>query len=107
MTNAKEEFLDCVGKHKIAWAIIQCFKLEAFPLNRVVLKPGFSEEEFYDFIKHLDFEYWSGHGTQHLFGYIVLADGTWMERWEYDGAEGWEHKSCPRFQEVFELAEIH
>jgi len=49
----------------------------------------------HDLLAELDFTYDSGYGAQHLFGYIWYEDGTWSERHEYDGAEGWEHKSCP------------
>ena len=43
----------------------------------------------------LDFEYDDGWGGQQLFGHVWYTDGTWSERGEYDGAEWWEHKSCP------------
>ena len=28
--------------------------------------------------------------------YIVFNDGSWLERFEYDGAECWEYKSIPQ-----------
>lgn len=27
--------------------------------------------------------------------FIWFKDGTWGERYEYDGAECWEYKKCP------------
>lgn len=39
--------------------------------------------------------YYSGYGTQYLFGTVWFTDGTWAERQEYDGAENWVRKQCP------------
>lgn len=39
--------------------------------------------------------YCDGFGTQELSGTIMLSDGTWLERGEYDGSEWWEHRKPP------------
>lgn len=46
----------------------------------------------------LDREYDSGYGRQELDGTIWLKDGTWLERYEYDGSERWEHKAVPVYK---------
>lgn len=43
----------------------------------------------------IDFKYDPGWGLQELFGTIRFKDGTWAERWEYDGSERWELKERP------------
>ena len=50
----------------------------------------------------LDFEYNNGYGTQHIFGVILFRDGSWLERFEYDGSEDFVFKKSPSIQEVQE-----
>ena len=44
------------------------------------------------FIKLADIEYDNGYGGAEIDTtlIIMLKDGSWLERWEYDGSEGWE-----------------
>lgn len=51
--------------------------------------------EFKD--KFGDMEYDSGFGAQELVSdlVIVMNDGTYFNRWEYDGSEGWEYNKVP------------
>jgi len=39
-------------------------------------------------------DYDSGYGAQEIEESLIVLfnDGTWMERWEYDGSEGWEYR---------------
>lgn len=48
---------------------------------------------FVAFMKSIDYD--NGYGGQMLFGTIWLADGTRIERGEYDGSEWWEHVVKP------------
>jgi hypothetical protein len=59
----------------------------------VTLAIGFSYDEFIQAVDNLDFEYDCGYGGQELFGYVWYKDGTWTDRYEYDGAECWQHNS--------------
>lgn len=59
------------------------------------LKTMYSAEDYDRFLSDLDFTYNHGYGLQELYGTVWFSDGTWLERWEYDGSEGWEHKQCP------------
>ncbi len=89
MINAKEEILEEVGEKEV-------------DLVRIVLGESYYEErrqivegELVEVLPRLDFNYYSGHGSQYLYGYIWYKDGTWSERGEYDGSEWWEHKERP------------
>ena len=65
----------------------------------VSLKVGHTQEEFDAFMNALDFEYDDGYGTMELHGMIWLSNGNWMDRWEYDGSEGWQSNSLPEIPE--------
>lgn len=48
------------------------------------------------FWKLADEEYDSGYGAQMVaYDLIVVGDGFWLERREYDGSEWWEFKEAP------------
>ena len=48
-------------------------------------------------------EYDEGFGAQEINASLVILfnDGTWLERSEYDGAEGWDYKCPPRSGDIF------
>ena len=50
----------------------------------------------------LDFEYDNGYGYQEIDGIVLFSDNSWLERWEYDGSEGWEYKKAPTIRRVLE-----
>ncbi len=56
---------------------------------------GKKKEELDRFYILLDFNYNNGYGSQHMYGRVWLTYGAWLERWEYDGSEGWDLKTCP------------
>ena len=108
--NAKEEFLKTLeskGKNK---SNIKCAKIEhsridyeknqddetKFIEKNALLKINFTDEEYEQFLKDLDFDYYSGYGGQELFGIVLFNDNSWLERGEYDGSEWWEYKECPK-----------
>lgn len=53
---------------------------------------------FDEFKEMADFEYNSGFGAEEirLDLSIVFKDGTWLGRFEYDGAEEWVYHSLPK-----------
>ena len=59
----------------------------------IFLYKNYTEQEYNEFLKQLDFLYDDGYGTQYLFGTIWYDDDSWSERHEYDGSECWEYKS--------------
>jgi len=101
--NAREEFSKHIAKVGVP---IQCCKVEIFAydyfdesINRSCiitgLRTGFTEEDFLRFLKLIDVDYAAGYGQQKLFGVIWYTDGTWSDRYEYDGGEVWEHHNRP------------
>ena len=61
----------------------------------VTLKENWSNDEWLAFLEELDFNYNNGFGSQRLFGVVWFKDGSWLERYEYDGAEKWVLKRTP------------
>lgn len=87
MANAKVEFLDHVSNK----AKVKCARI-----NEISLTRNYTEKQYDEFLKHLDFNYNNGYGGQELYGTIWYEDGTWSERGEYDGSEWWNFKSVPK-----------
>lgn len=101
MTNAKHEFLITIPEGvKIKCAIIEYNKVKR------LLKVGYSDEDYTNFLNSLDFNYNSGFGGQELFGMIWLNDGTWIERGEYDGLEWWELRKLPKIPDELNVDQI-
>lgn len=61
----------------------------------VTLKENWSNDEWLAFLEGLRFNYDDGFGSQHLFGAVWFKDGSWLERYEYNGSEGWVLKRIP------------
>lgn len=96
MRNAKEELLKLLeGKAKVKCATITNGDEWDEDKKDILLKVGYSENEWTEFLKSLNFSYDSGYGGQNLFGTAWLEDGTWCTRGEYDGSEWWEHNQLP------------
>ena len=52
------------------------------------------------FIRLADTLYDDGYGSPEVAeDLIVIGDGFWLERHEYDGSEWWEYKECPAILE--------
>ena len=94
MTNAKTEFLEELKEQENRKLLCAKIGHETSVLN-IILKKRYTKKDFDEFLQELDFEYDSGYGDQEVFGIIWFDDGTWCERYEYDGSEHWEHKECP------------
>ena len=94
--NAKKEFLLTTDQYVVVGAVISFFDSDKFTLN-----PGYSTEEYDNFLKFLDREYDNGYGGE-LFGYIFCKNGVWMERGEYDGSEWYNTYKYPDFKEHFD-----
>lgn len=65
----------------------------------VGLRDGTSACDWAQFVEqHGDVRYDDGFGTCYirLDLVVVLCDGSWLEREEYDGAERWAHRRAPR-----------
>lgn len=54
-----------------------------------------------DFVRIADFTYDNGFGGQEVASdLVVVGNGWWLERHEYDGAEGWEFKTTPQREDA-------
>lgn len=82
---------------KVLWAEISCMEDEEGRQGvNLVLKSKRTtadEEAFLNNLKTIN--YYEGYGTQELYGTIAFKDGSWMERWQYDGSEGWTKMKFP------------
>lgn len=44
--------------------------------------------------------YYTGYGTEEInLDLIVVGNDFWLERWSYDGSEGWEFKQMPSLRD--------
>lgn len=103
MRNAKKELLQLLeGKAKVKCATITNGDKCDEDNKDILLKVGYSENEWTEFLKSLNFSYEPGYGGQHLFGTVWLEDGTWCTRSEYDCycSEWWEHNQLPEIPSV-------
>ncbi len=64
---------------------------------KLVLKPGYNDDDWNSFLQALNFVYYSSYGTQYIFGTVWNKDKTWLQRREYDGAECWKLCEYPKF----------
>lgn len=69
----------------------------------IILRQGYTDEEYENFLNYLDVDYDRGYGTQFQFGHVWMSDGSWLERQEYDGSEWWRHVFRPDFEEIKQL----
>jgi len=84
MINLKEETLDVLDENgKAISDIVWC---------------GYDDCWFSidDFLALADFEYDNGYGGTYIpMDLVVVGNDFWLERSEYDGAEGWDFKTMP------------
>lgn len=66
----------------------------------ITLRENWSNDEWLAFLEELDFNYNNGFGSQRLFGVVWFKDGSWLERYEYDGSEEWVLKRTPDIPSV-------
>ena len=99
--NAREELITILETSKKRGFYLVCAEItyEGDPYDGenilIHLPLNHTKEELDRFYNLLDFNYSNGYGTQHMYGRVWLTYGAWLERWEYDGSEGWELKTCP------------
>ena len=105
--NAKKELLDVIESYPAQVWFMKPYKIKCCEIrieyyqfddssNKILLREGYTQEEYNEFLEKMDFEYDSGYGLQHLFGTVWFTEpGVWMERGEYDGSEWWIINKCP------------
>lgn len=66
------------------------------------LPKKWTSDEWLTFLKQLNFNYAGDeYGEQELYGYVWFKDGSWLERYEYDGREEWHFKHTPDLEQFF------
>lgn len=103
MTNAKKELLQFIEHNVGDEPFVKCAYIYKHTFDdddpSAVLKVGHTDAEFDAFTEALNFHYYAGYGMQELFGHVWFEDGTWMERVEHDGSEGWRYVKAPQIHE--------
>lgn len=96
MSNAKTEFSEFVeDKPKVICALLEDVYYVHHEKKSWLLKVGYSEQDYKDFLEAINFKYDDGYGSQQLGGTIWFKDGTYADRGEYDGSEWWEYHKTP------------
>jgi len=105
MQNALEELLHILERTKsvVKCAYIKCERGSYWDDNDsyiqpapILLREGYTPEEYKEFLQKLNFEYDAGYGGQELYGTVwLMKSNTWLSRGEYDGSEWWEYNECP------------
>ena len=93
--NAKQELLEEL-KDKATVKCISIKDVRSWNNSKtIVLKVGYTQKDYEEFLEKLNYEYDRGYGSQELEGIVWLSDGTWIDRGEYDGSEWWIYQKCP------------
>lgn len=96
--NVAEEFLDAVKGFRVLCLEMCLVDFTGRNNERIhfVLKKGYTRSHFREIVNKMAHCWYDpGYGIKYLYGTIWLSDGSWYERWEDDGSEGWDGKSCP------------
>lgn len=108
--NAKKEFLTHIPRIKVKCATIifgdNRWQEEEIPVNPIILPCAWNIDEYNEFLSKIDREYDNGYGGQELFGTIWYEDGTWSDRYEYDGSESWQYNIVPKIPENMKRLDI-
>ena len=117
MANALEELLGVLERTK---SVIKCATISTkrhsywddddnyIQPAPILLKEGYTSEEYQEFLHKIDFEYNDGYGGQELYGTIwLMKPNTWLSRGEYDGSEWWEYNECPSVPEELKREDKH
>lgn len=65
-----------------------------------ILKENWSNGDWLRLLYALNFNYDDGFGRQMIFGFVWFKDGSWLERYEYDGSESWVYKKTPTIPDL-------
>lgn len=101
MINMKSEVLDSISRadqciNDIEWIRVT-FLDDDYNYTSLISKLNPTLED----LDVLDIDYDDGYGTPYLgdSSYVVFRDGSWLERYEYDGNEHWSYKSTPKWED--------
>ena len=94
--NLKYEFIEHIEQKNVLCARIDHEVNYLNPVERYILKTGYTKEDWARFLNEINFIYDNDFGHQYITGTIWYTDGTWSDRAEYDGSEWWEHRERPQ-----------
>lgn len=98
--NALKELEDI---EKLNWDNVLALRINCRGESVIYKKDGISDlEHVKKSLSKIDYD--DGYGSQSLFGLILMNDGSWYERGEYDGSEWWSHKQMPSVDEVINFS---
>lgn len=103
MTNLIDELYDVLNLNNksvsdiLAINIVNTHYTNDDDIDVLISKVGESENSIIAKFSELkNYNYDSGFGSAYFDGSVVwFKDGSWLERWEYDGSEGWSYKETP------------
>lgn len=98
-TNLYEETYEMLSYHNKDWGDVEFISIgkDYVPRHSGEVPEFFSisVEDFVEYSKNVD--YYSGYGSAEINSSLkIVGDDWWLERHEYDGAEGWAYKEKPR-----------
>ena len=101
MINARQELISALEQvDKVRPADVVAFNIQIKDCHDGILHSCKGTTLTPDALEKLDVVYDNGFGSQHLFGYVLFNDNTWLSRHEYDGSEWWEYNHPPTVEEV-------
>ena len=101
MINARQELISALEQvDKVRPADVVAFNIQIKDYHDGILHSCKGTTLTPDALEKLDVVYDNGFGSQHLFGYVLFNDNTWLSRHEYDGSEWWEYNHPPTVEEV-------
>jgi hypothetical protein len=90
LSNLKDETLETLKDHGKTWADVRWIGHQD---GNVQIHPDY-------FLEIADKEYDAGYGGQEVnASLVVVGDGWWLERHEYDGSEWYEFKTAPTLKQ--------
>lgn len=85
--NLKKETLEILKENNKSWDDVVAVCGKDFQITKE------------DFVKYSDTEYDSSFGAAEVAeDLIIVGEGWWLERAEYDGSEWWEYKTFPDYK---------
>lgn len=87
-TNLYHETNEALSNNNKSWADVSFIS--------IIDKDSFfiEVEDFIEYSKNVN--YYRGYGSVEISDTLkIVGDGWWLERWEYDGSEGWSFKQMP------------
>ena len=101
MANARQELVSALAQaNKLLTTDVIAFNIQIRDWYDNILHSCKGTTLTSDDLDNIDVVYDNGFGSQHLFGYVLFSDNTWLSRGEYDGSEWWDYNYPPTVEEI-------